>query len=143
MTKEQLGEKLKELGIVSKNYYPKNTFLKEGVVYVGMFRNELEDDFYFYSAYNKTIYHLPKQENVNEFEIEPYKEMKKYLVPLERARIVWEDKPFEELPDELFSKITVRQYAFIHLKTPESGLPWLDDMIRKSLPGQRHDTGPM
>ena len=28
--------------------------------------------------------------------------------------------------------VTLRQYAAIKLRVPDSGLPWLDDMIRKS-----------
>lgn len=29
--------------------------------------------------------------------------------------------------------MTLRQYAAIHLSVPDSGLPWLDEMIRKHL----------
>jgi hypothetical protein len=32
-----------------------------------------------------------------------------------------------------YEDMTLRQYAAIKLKVPESGTPWLDDMIRKSL----------
>jgi hypothetical protein len=28
--------------------------------------------------------------------------------------------------------MTLRQYAAIHLKVPDSGIDWLDDMIKKS-----------
>jgi hypothetical protein len=31
-----------------------------------------------------------------------------------------------------FSLLTAREYAAIHLKVPESGTVWLDEMIRKS-----------
>jgi hypothetical protein len=30
------------------------------------------------------------------------------------------------------NKLTQREYAAIHLAVPESGTPWLDEMIRKS-----------
>lgn len=32
-----------------------------------------------------------------------------------------------------YSDITLRQYAAIKLKVPDSGTDWLDDMIRQSL----------
>ena len=35
--------------------------------------------------------------------------------------------------DEDFNGMTLRQYAAIKLRVPESGTQWLDDMIRKSL----------
>jgi hypothetical protein len=34
--------------------------------------------------------------------------------------------------DEAFNGMTMRQYAAIKLKVPDSGTDWLDDMIRKS-----------
>lgn len=36
----------------------------------------------------------------------------------------------EVVPDE--EGMTLRQYAAIHLKVPDSGTDWLDDMIRKA-----------
>lgn len=35
--------------------------------------------------------------------------------------------------DRLSSELTKRQHAAIHLRVPDSGTPWLDDMIRQSL----------
>ena len=35
--------------------------------------------------------------------------------------------------DEQFNGITLRQYAAIKLRVPDSGTDWLDEMIRKSL----------
>lgn len=34
--------------------------------------------------------------------------------------------------DREFAILTAQQYAAIHLKVPDSGLEWLDEMIRKS-----------
>lgn len=36
-------------------------------------------------------------------------------------------------PDPYSAGMTLRQYAAIHLKVPDSGSDWLDDMIRKSV----------
>jgi hypothetical protein len=70
---------------------------------------------------------------LEDYETEEFQGKLKYLVPLEKARSVWKQgEAFEEMADELFTKISVRQYACIHLKLPESGLPWLDDLITKS-----------
>ena len=133
MTKQDIINKLKELGIKTENCYPKNSFVQEGVVYVGLFKRELEDDFYFYVAFTKSLYHLPKQDSLDGFKTESFQDKPKYLVPLDRARVVWkEEEEYEELVDEPFSKISIRQYACIHLGLPESGLPWLDDLITKS-----------
>jgi hypothetical protein len=38
----------------------------------------------------------------------------------------------DELGDP-YNGMTLRQYAAIHLKVPNSGTDWLDDMIRQSL----------
>lgn len=35
--------------------------------------------------------------------------------------------------DESFNGMSLRQYAAIKLKVPDSGTDWLDDMIRESL----------
>jgi len=32
-----------------------------------------------------------------------------------------------------YAGMTLRQYAAIHLKVPDSGTDWLDDMIRQSM----------
>ena len=32
-----------------------------------------------------------------------------------------------------YEGMTLRQYAAIHLKVPDSGTDWLDDMIRQSM----------
>jgi hypothetical protein len=134
MTKQDIIDKLKELGIKSTNCYPKNTFKKGEGVYVGMFKGELEDDFYFYSAFAKTLYHLPKQENLEDYETEEFQGKLKYLIPLDKAQSVWnKEEVYEELMDENISKLTTRQFACILLKIPESGLPWLDALIRKRI----------
>lgn len=36
--------------------------------------------------------------------------------------------------------MTIRQYAAIHLCVPDSGLPWLDEMIQKSPHNQNKQT---
>lgn len=38
--------------------------------------------------------------------------------------------PMDKATD--YSGLTMRQYAAIHLRVPESGAEWLDDMIRKA-----------
>jgi hypothetical protein len=43
----------------------------------------------------------------------------------------------EDAVHSLHKGMTLRQYAAIKLRVPESGEPWLDDMIRKSLATDR------
>ena len=49
----------------------------------------------------------------------------------------WPAFPCErQLTDQdvlVFEGMTLRQYAAIHLKVPDSGTDWLDDMIRQSM----------
>lgn len=134
MNKQQLIDKLKELGIDTENCYPKKSFIKDLIPVVGMFEKEFQDDFYFYSDYQKKIYKLPKQTQAQfeNFEKDVFQGETKRLVPLSICEIIWDDKPFEELPDEQYDKMTVRKYACIHLKVPKSGLPWLDALIKES-----------
>lgn len=40
--------------------------------------------------------------------------------------------PHDEDNDEQFTKMTLRQYACIHLKVAQSGIEWLDDLIKTS-----------
>ncbi len=134
MDKAKLIEKLKELSINSVNCYPKSTFLKNNKVFVGLYDAEMKDDFYFYNTFDKVIY---KAEKIGFESPDNEKEQNnsgktKTLIPLSKCVKIWEDKPYEELPDISFKEITVRQYACIQLKVPSSGLPWLDEIIKNS-----------
>lgn len=42
------------------------------------------------------------------------------------------DQVVAGLPLNACEGMTLRQYAAIHLKVPDSGTDWLDDMIKKS-----------
>jgi len=101
-------------------------------VYVGCFKSELEDNFYFYNTYDQKIYGLPKMADTSVFSKDVFNGKTKYLVPLSRAEEIWEDRPFEELPDLAYSKMTLRHYACIKLKVADSGLAWLDKLIKES-----------
>lgn len=132
MTLEQFFEKLKELGITSTNAYLKTSFNHKGELHVGCFERELRDDFYFYNKPDGKIYKINKFEDTSILEEDNFQGNLKYLVPLDACDIVWEDKPFVQLPTEPFNKMDLRQYAAIHLKVPQSGLAWLDEMIKQA-----------
>lgn len=128
MDKVQLIEKLGELGIVTDNVHPKSSFPFGGKICIGLYEREMKDDFYFFNNYDKKIYKWVDQE-IN-YPID--KNTEKRMIPLDECQIIWEDKPYIELPDLSFREMTVRQYACIKLGVPESGLPWLDILIKKS-----------
>lgn len=132
MTKEDIIEKLKNLGIITTNCFPKSSFVKGDDVYVGFFKREIEDDFYFYNTYDKKVYKLPKVENIDIYTKDEFNGKVKYLIPLSSAEVLWEDKPFEELPDKSFAQMTLREYACIHTRVPNSGNRWLDEIIKQS-----------
>ena len=135
MEKQDIINKLKELGIQSENCYPKKSFidsdLEEAVV--GLFKTEFASDFYFYVPFEKKLFVL-KKTDIEQFKHEIFMGKTKYIVPLSKCEVVWEDKPLEdiELPDENFSMMTLRHYSCIHLKVPKSGLGWLDELIKES-----------
>ena len=129
----KIGEKLKELGILSENYYPKKTFLHNGMVVVACYERELKEDFYFYSEFEKTLFRIPAETVATELK-KLYKDMdsNKYFIPRDLWADVLKDEEYVELPDTSFREITIRQYACIHLGVPNSGLDWLDILIKES-----------
>lgn len=133
-TKQEIIEKLRELGINSENCYPKKSFLHGIIPVVGLYKTELSSDFYFYTTFDKTLYVFRKIPTVDGLQKDIFMEKTKYLVPLSNCEVVWTDKPLEEteLPDENFGKMSLRHYAAIHLKVPNSGILWLDEMIKES-----------
>lgn len=150
MNKEELIEKLRELGIDSDNVYPKKSFKKDSDIYIGLYLREMQDDFYFYNDYDKKIYKIPVTDEVEKYEMEKFGDSYKYLIPKGDWEIVWEDVPYQEKPDLAYNSMTVRQYACIHLRVPDSGLPWLDEIIKSAPPVETHerksrpiDFGPM
>ena len=131
MTKDELKQKLWDMGIQTDNCYPKSSFPHDAIISVGLYDRELKEDFYFFNKYDSKIYKLMSPVNYKEaFDYDPISE--KYMVPLSCCSIIWEDKPFVELPDARYNEMTLRQYACIHLKIPESGLDWLDKLIEKT-----------
>lgn len=132
MEQEQLAEKLKSMGVNTTNCYPKASFIKEDEIFVGLFKREMEEDFYFYNRFDKKIYALRKPNNLDSYEEDKFQGKTKYLVPLKECEVIWEDKPYEELPDKPYKEMTLREHACIQLRVPDSGLPWLDHIISKS-----------
>lgn len=132
-TKEEIIEKLKELKIESTNAYPKKSFLFEGEPSISCFKRELQSNFYFYNAYDKKLYVLAKYEDYDtKFQTDQFNGVTKFIVPLTYCSILWEDKVFEELEDVPFKDMTLRDYACIKLKVPQSNHNWLNDLIRFS-----------
>lgn len=133
MNKEELGKKLVELGITSQNFYTKSTFIKYGDVCLGLYKREMNDDFYFFNTFDKKIYKFSKPSSIDGYQTDIFGGHTKYLIPLSECGVIWEEKEYVELPDAFYNSMTLRQYACIQLKVPESGLSWLDQLISKSL----------
>lgn len=147
MSKEELKEKLHELGIETDNCFPKSTFPHNKIISVGLYEREMRSDFYFYSKYDQKIYVWKKKvfsgstnraddlvgvdRDPKLYEID--KTSDKRMVPLTDCEVIWEDKPFVEKQDIAFSNMTLRQYACIHLGIPDSGLDWLDNLIKEKI----------
>lgn len=129
MTASEVANKIKELGYTSTNIYPKKTFLVEGEVVIGLYKRELEEDFFWFNTRDEILYKVPKPPNLEAFKQDPRTD--KYLIPLEYCEAIWEDKPYEELPDAPYKDMTLRQYACIQMRVPASGLPWLDELIKQ------------
>jgi len=125
-------EKLDELGIVTKNFYDKKSFLHNSMVVVACYDRELVEDFYFYSTYEKALFKItPESLTLKEL----YKDLDtdKYFIPRDKWVELWrEEEEYNELVDDSFRDITIRQYACIHLGVPKSGLDWLDVLIKES-----------
>lgn len=139
MTKLQIIEKLKELGIHSTNCYPKKSFMHNSTWHVGLYKSELESDFYFFNEFDKTLYMFKVEPKCCEqYEMELFNGKTKYLIPLHDCINIFEDKPYEEKIDAPFRDITIRQYTCIHLRHPDSGLPWLDLLIKKANNDKKH-----
>lgn len=128
MNKQQIIDKLKELGIITENCYPKNSFLKDGLPVVGCYKRELNEDFYFYNGYNKAIYKVPFKV-INPWLFDGLTE--KYIIPDCDWELIWEDKPYVELEDVPYRDMTLRQFACITLGIPQTGVVWLDELIKK------------
>lgn len=132
MNKEQIIEKLKELGIDSTNAHPKSSFLTEQkTVVVALYEREMKGAFFFYNNYDKKVYKTANNLPLDEYTKDPKSD--KYLIPLSWCTIIWEDKPFQELEDEPYRDMTLRQYACIHLRVPNTGLSWLNELISQSV----------
>lgn len=129
MTKDELKEKLNELGIQTENCFPKSTFPYNGEIVVGLYEREMKEDFYFFGKYDKKIYKFPKPTNTQNYDVDSGSD--KRLIPLQECEMVWEDKPFVEKIDAPFGTMTLRQYACIQLGVPDSGLEWLDNLIKQ------------
>lgn len=133
MNKNDIIDKLLEIGITSKNVYPKSSFIYNDEICVGLYEREMKEDFYFFNKYDNKIYQCPHVVNYKEaFDYDA--DTEKYMVPLSYCQVVWEDKPFVEKPDLPYRDMTLRQYACIHLRIPDSGLPWLDTLIKETSP---------
>lgn len=133
MEKQEIAKKVAELGYPEGRVYPKKTFLFNDIPSVGFFKNEMDKDFYFFNEFDKKLYMISKENFVSqEWDKDDFKGFERIVIPLNEFSVIWEDKPYEELKDEHFSTMTLRQYACIHLKVPQSGLDWLDAIISKS-----------
>lgn len=130
MNKEEIIERLEGMGIETENAFPKTSFPKNGEICIGLFEREMREDFYFFNNYDKKIYKFPKLKDFSKLDTEDFRGDTKYMVPLYMCEPVWEDKPFIEKPDLPFRDMSLRQYACIHLGVPNSGVDWLDALIK-------------
>jgi hypothetical protein len=145
MTANEITQKLKSIGIDSTNCYPKTILNKANGVFVGLYPREVEEDFYFPDKGDKRIYRIPRPDYLEQYEFEKFGKDYKYQIPKRDWETVWEDKEFEEKPDKAFKEMTLREYACIKLKIPDSGNQWLDTLIKKTKKkGKKaYDFGPM
>jgi len=131
-TKQEIIEKLIELGIDSTNCYPKKTFLFNGEKVISMFREEFQDDFYFPYLYGKKLMKVKKDPLFEKiYQKDSLNGRETWIVPISCCEVVWEDKPLVEKEDVPFSQMTLRDYACIHLKIPDSQKEWLNQLIIK------------
>jgi hypothetical protein len=155
ITQEEAVELLNGKGITisERQFRVKYQFNKE----VSITGNELIEDFYFQSVRKDkdvgadvpmldrvVIYKLPRPDaaTLKLFERDAkYPNMVK--VPLTYVEIAYDEtaeatkelserKVIVERKEQDVAQLSGRQYAAVHLGVPESGLEWLDDMIRKS-----------
>lgn len=131
MDKQETIQKLKELGVDTKNVYNKKTFLDQGIVVVSLFDSEMKEDFYFWNERDEKIYKLSGGRNPKSYIFEAA--TNKYFIPFSEFTVFWEDKPYQEYPDKSFKDMTLREYACIHLKLADSGNPWLDALIKTAI----------
>lgn len=132
MTRSEKTEaKLRDLGIETDNYYPKTTFMKDGAPYVGLYLREMNEDFYFLNQYNK-LYKFPKTNDLEKYDMEKFGNGYKYQIPVSDCKLMWEDKPLVEKPDKSYKDMTLREYACLMLRVPESGTDWLDTLIKNA-----------
>lgn len=133
MNTEAIRNTLAGIGITTDNCYPKSSFAKpDGIIYVGLFKREMLEDFYFYNTYDKKIHVFRKPENIEVYQKDNFRGSVKFLVPMDQCEVVWEEKEFIELPDDQFGNMSLRDYACIHLRYPGSNLEWLNILIKEA-----------
>jgi hypothetical protein len=120
-----------EFGIITTNFYQKKIY--KGTV--GIFPTEMKEDFYFYDSSSEKYYKFAKREDPSYYSVD--NEFGKHIVPLTDCEIlIKEEKVTEEIyiePEDVpFKTMTLRQYACIHLCVPDSGIEWLDKIIKRS-----------
>lgn len=139
--------------IKTENCREKKTFtslLNGGKTSISCFDWELKDDFYFFVPYNRKYFKLEKRADISYYPLDT--KYDKYVIPLEdceelemlteeveiplneqKQKDDWSKVEFFEEKDDLeFKKMTLRQYACIHLKIPNSGIDWLDKIIKQA-----------
>lgn len=130
MNKEEIIKKLAEVGIESRNAYPKTSFIYDNEPSIALYEREMKDDFYFFNKFDKKLYKWKR--DTEKYEYDP--DTEKFMIPLYKCQVVWEDKPFVEKADLSFKDMSLRHYACIHLRVPDSGLDWLDNLIKLTAP---------
>jgi hypothetical protein len=133
MNKQEIMDKLAEMGVNTDNVYPKSSFIYDDIPCIGLYKREMVKDFYFYNKFDKKIYVLkynPAPDPMYKYD----EDIEKYMVPLTECEVFWEDVPYVEPKDSAFKDMTLRQYACIHLRIPNSGLDWLDNLIKQTTP---------
>jgi hypothetical protein len=135
MTITELKEKLKGMGIETDNLYPKTSFLKDGVPHIGMYEREFKEDFYFHNKFDNKIYKVPKPTGALKdiYEGEIFQNSEKFLVPEgDWVQVEEEEQGYVELEDEAYQTMTIRDYACIQLRIPESNKDWLNKLIKSA-----------
>lgn len=133
MNEQELKENLKTIfGIETNNCYPKTSYIKEEIPTIGCFSRELDEDFYFYSGFEKKYYKVAKLDKES-LGSEKFNGKDKYQVPnnlwieLEETTI-----PYTEKDDEHINSLTIRDLYAIIQDIPCSNKSFLNKIIKEN-----------
>lgn len=144
--KSHWEESFKILGLTNPYFYPKPVIRKGGEEpFVNMFPTEMADqngiftevvDFYLNpEATRKLLRYRYNAHFKEEYELMTTPIGEQYKVPfaeLEEVKIARPKTPIVAVEEINVDQLTARDWACIHLRVPESGKDWLNEIIKKA-----------